>query len=221
MTRELEATVFVVDNDAPTLKNLETLLKSVRLRTETYLSAEEFFRNYDPSRPGCLILEIHMPGMGGMQLYQRLREEGHGIPVIFLTGRANVSTAVGALRAGAFDFLEKPANHQCLIDRACAAITQDRENRCQMAQQQEIARRFQSLSPRELAVLNQIIAGHTSKTIARNLGIGVTTVGVHRSNIMRKVGAATSTDLLYLVLQSGHSREHPFSKGQDDSMATI
>ncbi len=147
-----------------------------------------------------------MPGMCGMQLYQRLREQGHGIPVIFLTGHANVSTAVGAMRAGAFDFLEKPANHQCLIDRVCAAITQDRENRCQMAQQQEIARRFQSLSPRELTVVDQIIAGHTSKTIARNLGIGVTTVGVHRANIMRKVGAATSADLFYLVFQSGHSR---------------
>jgi two-component system response regulator FixJ len=211
MMKELEPTVFIVDADGPTLKDLEVLLQSVRLRTETYLSAEDFFGNYHHSRPGCLILNDRLPGVGGIGAYRRLRQEGDHLPVIFLTGHGTVATAVRAMREGAFDFLEKPLDHQYLIDRVQAAIAQDRDHRRQRAEHEGIARRFQALSARELAVLDGVVSGQTSKAIARTLGIEPKTVDVHRANIMRKVGVVTPTDLVYLALQSGHSRERPFS----------
>ena len=213
--RELEPTVFVVDDDAPTLRELEALLKSVRLRTEPYLSAEDFLRDYDRSCPGCLILEDCLPGLGGIGAYRRLRQDGDSIPVIFLAGHSTVRAAVRAMQEGAFDYLEKPFDHSYLVERVQAAIAQDQENRRQEARREEIIRRFQNLSSREIAVLDQLIAGRTSKTIARHLGIGSKTVDVHRANIMKKVGANTPADLVYLALQSGHSRERPFSKLQD------
>jgi len=220
MMRELERTVFIVDDDAPALKDLEALLKSVRLRTKIYLSGEDFVRDYDGSQSGCLILEIRLPGMGGMQIYRRLREEGCDIPVIFLTGHGGVPMAVRAIHAGAFDFLQKPANPQYLIDRVHAAIAQDRDNRRQRAEHEGIARRFQTLSVRELAVLDGVVSGQTSKAIAQTLGIEPKTVDVHRANIMRKVGVGTPAGLVYLALKNGYSRERPFSCLQDNSLVT-
>jgi two-component system response regulator FixJ len=108
--RDMEPTVFIVDNDTPVLKSLEALMQSVRLRVEIYLFAEDFFRNYDGVRPGCLILDVRMPKISGIEVYRQLRRKGSDIPVIFLTGHAEVATAVGMMREGAFDFLEKPCH---------------------------------------------------------------------------------------------------------------
>lgn len=217
MTRALEPTVYVVDDDAAVLEGLEALMESARLRTEVFRSVEDFFGKDDRPRPGCLILDDHLPGVGGIGAYRRLRQSGDSLPVIFLTGYATVAGAVRAMREGAFDFLEKPPEPQYLVDRVQAALAQDQENLRREARWKEIARRFQNLSARELAVLDQLVRGRTSKTIAQNLGLEPKTVDVHRANIMRKVGAATSAVLIYLALASGHSREHPSCKLQNDS----
>jgi FixJ family two-component response regulator len=210
--RALQPIVFIVDDDAPTLKELEAVLQSVRLRTESYPSADDFLRNYRRAHPGCLILGDCLTGAGGIEAYRRLRQDGHALPVILLTGQGTVPTAVCALREGAFDYLEKPYDHQYLIERVQAAIAQDRQNRRQEARQKQIERLFLALSPRERAVLNQLMDGQTSRAIARTLGIKPRTVNVHRANIMKKLGVATPADLIYLVFQSGHSRARPVGK---------
>jgi len=221
MMRELEPTVFIVDGDVGVLKSLDILMDSVRLRTEMYLSAEDFFRSYDRAGPGCLILEDRLPGIGGLGAYRRLRETGDNIPVIFLTAYGTVATAVRTMQEGAFDFLEKPPNDQYLIDRVQAALAQDRENLRQEAEKEEMGRRFQRLSPRERTVLDQLVGGRTSKAIARNLGIEPKTVDVHRANIMRKVGVGTTAGLVYLALTSGYSGERPLCELRDYSPATL
>jgi two-component system, LuxR family, response regulator FixJ len=206
--RELESTVFILDDDTPVLKGLEALMESVRLRAEVYLSADDFFRNYDPARPGCLILDVRMPGASGIEVYRRLRDEGSDIPVIFLTGYGDVGIAVGAMREGAFDFLEKHGNDQYLIDRVQAALAQDRANRRRNHEHSAIAGRLSTLSPRELQVVDQLLSGKTSKVIARDLGVGLKTVDFHRVNIMRKLGVETIADLVYLLVKNGYSREN-------------
>ena len=219
--RELEPTVFIVDDDAPVLKGLEALLLSVRVRTEIYLSAEDFFRDYTPIRPGCLILDVRMPRIGGIEVYRRLRQEGSDIPVIFMTGHTDIATAVAAMREGAFDFLEKPFNDQYLIDRVHAALAWDRENRGRNAERNAVATRLKALSPRELEVIDHLMAGQTSKTIAWNLGVGVKTVDFHRANIMRKTGAETTAELVCLLLEGGYSIHRRSSRSPRRSPAVV
>jgi len=217
----MEPTVFIVDDDAALLKGLEALMTSVRLRAEIYLSAEDFFANYHRARPGCLVLDVRMPGISGIGAYRRLREEGSHVPVIFLTGHADIRTAVGAMRDGAFDFLEKPVNDQYLIDRVQAAIALDRENRRRDVEQEEIVLRLKTLSPRELEVMDQLMAGQTSKAIARELGVGLKTVDFHRANIMRKVGVETVAELVRLVIKGKYVKEDRLSRTPCDALVMV
>jgi two-component system response regulator FixJ len=220
--RDMEATVFIVDNDTPVLKSLEALMQSVRLRVEIYLFAEDFFRNYDCSRPGCLILDVRMPKISGIEVHRQLRREGSDIPVIFLTGHADVATAVGMMREGAFDFLEKPCNDQYLIDRVQTAIARSLESQQHNSEQKAIAAQLGTLSPRELDVVHHLMHGLTSKAISHELGVGLKTVDFHRANIMRKAGAETVAELVQLLIRGGYSKEnHPLNRTRTSCLAAV
>jgi two-component system response regulator TtrR len=218
---ESPSTVFIVDDDEPVLECLKTLMESVQLRTEIYGSAQDFVRNYDRSAVGCLILDLRMLGVGGMGLYRQLREEGSDLPVIYLTGYADIPTAVSAMREGAFDFLEKPFRGQYLVHQVQTAIARHRESQERNARQQEIARRWKALSARELEVVERFVSGLTSRAIALDLDISLKTVHFHRVNIMRKLAVKTIVGLIYLVLSNESLRENRLNRTLTASYATI
>lgn len=199
----LEPTVFIVDSDMEIQRALRRLLESVRLRVEAYATTQEFLESYDVSRPGCLILEVRMRGMSGLELFRRLRKDGRQIPVIFYTDHGDVPMAVQVIREGAFHFLEKKGSEQYLLDQTHAAIAWDLRRRRDECEQQAAAARFDELSTREREVLTEIVAGKTNKEMAYQLGVAVKTVEFHRANIMRKVGADSMVRLLCLLSKSG------------------
>lgn len=203
---ELEPTVFIVDEDTDVQQRLRRILESVRVRVETYSTVGGFMERYDPSRPGCLILEVRMRDMSGMELHRRLRREGNRIPVIFITEHGDLPTAVQAMREGAFHFLEKPFNEQYILDQAQAALAHDCRERRKDAERCALIARFESLSHREQEVLLAVAGGRTNKAMARQFGIALKTVEFHRANVMKKVGAESVVDLVHLLLKSGWNR---------------
>jgi FixJ family two-component response regulator len=204
--KELNPTVFIVHNDPEVVRGLRALMESVRLSVETYAGARVLLQGLDVSRPGCLVLDVRMPEMNGIELCRRLREAGSIWPAIFVTEHGDVPTAVRAMQEGAFDFLLHPFSEQYLLDRVQAAIEKDCCERRGAAAQQAVADRFAALSPKERQVMNLIVDGLTSKAIARELGIGIKTVDFHKSNIMRKVGVETVVELVYLFIKGGCDR---------------
>lgn len=219
--RDQEPTVFILDNDVPVARGLAALMESVRLSAEVYTSAEDFFAQYDPARAGCLILDVRMPQVSGVEAYRRLRREGSDLPVIFLTGHADVATAVAAMRDGAFDFLEKPANDQYLIDRVQAALAQALERRRHEAEQNAIAARLSVLSPRELDIVDHLMDGRTSKAIACQLSVSLKTVDFHRANIMRKIGVDTVAELVYLLVKGGYSKDNRLTHAHREALVAV
>lgn len=200
---EPEPTVFILDEDIQVQRILRGLMESVRLRSEFYTTTQAFMEKHDPSRPGCLIVEVRVRDMSGIELYRRLRREGDKIPVIFLTKHGDISMAVQAMREGAFHFLQKPCNDQYLLDQTHAAIALDLERRREDAERRMAKARFEGLSARECDVLMEIIAGKTNKEMARRFGVVVKTVEFHRANIMKKVGIETVPELVRLLFKSG------------------
>ena len=174
-----EPTVFVVDDDPAVLRGLRLLMKSVKLNVETYLSAQEFLDDYDPAQPGCLLLDLRMPGISGLELQEILRTRNIPIPIIIITGYGEVSAAVQAMQKGAVDFLEKPFNDQVLVDQIQKAIAEDAQIRQQRAEQEAVLARLALLTPREQEVMDLVIAGEPNKVIARQLGISPKTVEFH------------------------------------------
>lgn len=192
-------TVFVVDDDAAIRDSLRWLIESVHLPVKTYASAAEFLDAADLKNPGCLILDVRMPGTSGLDLQEELGRRASVVPVILLTGHADVPMAVRAMKAGAFDFLEKPFNDQLLLDRVQDAIA-DSLCRCrEMAVQEDRLARLERLTPREREVLERVIAGKQNKVIARELGIGLKTVEVHRHNVMEKMEAQSLAELIHML----------------------
>lgn len=189
------ATVFVVDDDPQVREALLLLMESVDLPVEVFESAEEFLSSYSPDRPGCLILDVRMPGMSGLRLQRRLSELGMRIPTLILTAYAEVPVAVEAFRAGALDFLEKPYSPQELIDRVHEALRADAQVRRRQARQEELRELFESLTARECEVLEGIATGKNSKQIADGLGITRVTVDFHRRNLQEKMGVRNSVEL--------------------------
>lgn len=189
-------TVFVVDDDPALTDGLALLLSSAGLCVETFANAQTFLDAYRPDRPGCVIADIRMPGMSGLELQERLVDDGVHIPVIILTGHGDVSAAVRALKAGAVDFLEKPFNAQKLLERVNEAIAKDAEARRAAARQEEVAHCIARLTPRETEILELIINGNANKVIALELNISERTVELHRSRIMKKMRARSVTDLV-------------------------
>lgn len=194
-----EPTVFVVDDDAAVRGGLQQLLQTIGLNVQTYASADEFLASYRAGQPGCLVLDIRMPGMGGLDLQEQLAERGIQLPIIFLTGHGDVPAAVRALKAGAMDFLEKPFNSQVLLDLIQQAIRRDADARTRDAQESEITRRLALLTVREREVLDMMIVGKANKVIAMELDISERTVEFHRGKIMRKMRARSLAELINMV----------------------
>ncbi len=201
MTRE--ATVFVVDDDEAVRRFLRGLIESVDLSVETYGSAQEFLDAYEPGRPGCLLLDVRMPGMSGLELQRELAERTSDLPVIILTGHGNVQVAVHAMKAGAFDFVEKPFNNDLLLDRIQKAVAESVEADSNRIKQDEITSRLQLLTPRERQVLDLVVAGQTNKGVARHLDISEKTVEIHRAKVMEKMHAKSLADLVNMIARLG------------------
>jgi len=167
--KEQPPTVFVVDDDEAVRNSLRFLLKSVGLATRTLASAAEFLETYSPSQPGCLVLDVRMPGMSGLELQQQLNVRGAVIPVIFITGHGDIPMAVEAMQHGAFDFLQKPFRDQDLIDRIQRALAKDARNRSSLKEHDRIRQRFDSLTPREREVLTLMTRGKANKVMVMDL----------------------------------------------------
>lgn len=195
-----EPTVFIVDDDEAVGQSLRWLLESVGLRVEVFQSASAFISGYDPSRVGCLVLDVRMPGMSGLELQERLKEKQIGIPVIFITGHGDVPMAVRAMKAGAVDFIEKPFKDQELLDQIHRAIAQDLENRRSAAQRAALLERFHALTPREQEVMRLVAEGNPNKVIAYRLGLSSKTVEAHRARVMEKMQAKSLSDLVRMAL---------------------
>jgi two-component system response regulator FixJ len=193
-------TVFVVDDDEGVRNSLRFLLKSVGLATRALASAGEFLDTYKPSLPGCLVLDVRMPGMSGLELQQQLNLRGAVIPVIFITGHGDIPMAVEAMQQGAFDFLQKPFRDQDLIDRIQRALERDASNRVALDQHARIRARLDSLTPREREVLALMTRGKPNKIMAAELGVSQRTVEIHRARVMEKSGAASLAELVRMVL---------------------
>src|SRR5579864_601376 len=193
-------TVFVVDDDEGVRNSLRFLLKSVGLTTVALASANEFLQAYKPSQPGCLVLDVRMPGMSGLELQQQLNLRGAVIPVIFITGHGDVPMAVEAMQQGAFDFLQKPFRDQDLIDRIQRALERDSRNRIALDEHAKIRERLDSLTPREREVLTLMTRGKPNKVMAAELGVSQRTVEIHRARVMEKSGAASLAQLVRMVM---------------------
>jgi RNA polymerase sigma factor (sigma-70 family) len=197
-----QAIVHVVDDDAALRDSLRWLIESVGLRAHVYGTAEEFLSDYDGSGPGCLVLDVRMPGLSGLELQEKLRRQDIQIPIIIVTGHADVPIAIRALKAGAMDFIEKPFSDQILLDRVRDAIERDREQRKLAAKRAAIAAQVAQLTPREREVMALVVAGKANKVIASELGLSQKTVEVHRARVMRKMHAESVAQLVQLALES-------------------
>lgn len=198
-TMNNDPTVFLVDDDQAVRDALELLLETAAYRTESYPSAESFLDSCDPDRPGCLILDIRMPGMSGVRLQEALEARNIMLPVIFLTGHGTVPMSAKAFRNGAIDFMEKPFDESMLLERIEEAIRLDAANRATRARQAESAARLANLTPRECEIMLLIVAGRSNKEIAAGLDLSHRTVETHRSRIMDKTGARSLADLIELA----------------------
>lgn len=209
MPQEAAATVFVVDDDAGARNSLQFLLKSVGLSAVAFASAQEFLAGYKPHQAGCLVLDVRMPGMSGLELQQELNRRGAVIPVIFVTGHGDVPMAVEAVQHGAFDFVQKPYREQDLLDRIQRALAADRSNRAVLQQRDRIRARLASLTPREGEVLRLMTLGKPNKVMAAELGLSQRTVEIHRAHVMEKAGASSIAQLVRMVLdvEQGSSRQ--------------
>jgi two-component system response regulator FixJ len=193
-------TVFVVDDDEGVRNSLRFLLKSVGLPARALASAGEFLEGYQPSQPGCLVLDVRMPGMSGLELQQQLNLRGAVIPVIFITGHGDIPMAVEAMQQGAFDFLQKPFRDQDLIDRIQRALERDGRSRAALDEHARIRERLDSLTPREREVLALMTRGKPNKIMAAELGVSQRTVEIHRARVMEKSGAASLAQLVRMVM---------------------
>ena len=199
MTDERQ-TVFVVDDEESIRRSLSLLLDSVGLRSECFASAIEFLERFAAGCRGCLLLDVRMPAMSGIDLQTQLTEKGSTLPIIFLTGHADVPLAVRAMQAGAFDFLEKPFNDQELLDRTHAALDHEARDRSDLGQSHAVAERLARLTPREEEVLGLIVDGHPNKVVAARLSISERTVEIHRARVMDKMQADSLAQLVRMWL---------------------
>jgi two-component system response regulator FixJ len=198
--KEPSPIVFIVDDDAAVRGSLRLLIKSVGLVPTVLESAREFLDKYDPAQPGCLVLDVRMPQMSGLELQEQLNRRGAIIPVIFITGHGDVAMAVEAMQAGAFDFLQKPFRDQDLIDRIQRALEKDRADRAVLAERSVIRHRRELLTPREREVLDLVTGGKPNKVMAADLGVSQRTVEIHRARVMEKMGAASLAHLVRMVM---------------------
>src|SRR5262245_61777057 len=196
---EPEAVVFVVDDDASVRTSTERLVRSIGFRVQTFPSAREFLDGARPDVPSCLVLDIQMPGPSGLDLQQEVGRTGIDMPIIFVTGHADVPTTVRAMKAGAVEFLTKPYRRQALIDAVRAAIERDRLTRRARRDATALRERYAHLTPREREVMTFVVAGLLNKQIAAELDTTERTIKFHRAHIMEKMAAATLPDLVRMA----------------------
>ena len=201
-------TVFVVDDDEAVRSSLKMLLKSVGRAVTDYPSATAYLAAYQFERPGCLVLDIRMPGMSGLELQDQLNARGAIVPVIFISGHADVPMAVEAVQHGAFDFLPKPFRDQDLIDRVQAAIERDAANRKQLGALQGLRQRLESLTAREREVLDLVTQGKANKVMAGDLGVSQRTIEIHRARVMEKMEAHSLAQLVRMMITLEDKTEH-------------
>ncbi len=197
---EIQQTVYVVEDDEAVRDSLELLLKSDSKPVKTYESADAFLKDYSDKMAGCIVLDIRMPGMDGMELQKKLNDKHSILPIIFVTGHGDVPMAVDAMKEGAVDFIQKPYREEALLEKIEAALEQDQEQRKSLDEKQEIIRRVKSLTPREREIMDRMIAGQANKVIAIELEISQRTVEIHRSRVMHKMGTHSLAHLVRMVL---------------------
>lgn len=203
MTEHLPATVYVVDDDTGMLESTQWLLESVGLKVEAYTDGQQFLDAVTATSYGCVILDVRMPGLGGLNVQEELQKRGSRLPVIFISGHADVPIAVRAFKAGAFDFIEKPFNEQLLLDSVQQALQQQQTSSSRHKSDQATETLISTLTPREKDVFLPLAQGYTSREIAEQLGISVKTVELYRSRVMKRLGAERLPDVTGIAIVAG------------------
>ncbi|BAU49008.1 LuxR family transcriptional regulator [Sulfurifustis variabilis] len=193
------AVVYLVDDDQAVRDSLKWVIESAGFTVETYASSQAFLDAYRHDRPGCLVLDVRMPGISGLNLQTRLADKHSILPIIFISAHATVPDAVRAMRAGAVDFLIKPFNNQDLLDRIEQCVAEAVRRREERRQREEVARRLATLTPREREVLDGVVAGRTNRAIAAEMKVSVKTVDAHRAKVMDKMQASSLAELVHLM----------------------
>jgi len=212
--REPKVFIAVVDDDLSVREGLESLIRSAAgCRVETFASAQEFLARPNTEAPNCLILDLQLPGLSGLDLQKRMAEVGPEIPIVFLTGHGNIPASVRAMKAGAVEFLTKPFDDEELLRAIQEAIERDRRNRQQHTEMHELQVRYESLTAREQEVMQQVVSGLLNKQVAAELNITEFTVKVHRGQVMRKMHADSLADLVRMADKLGIRRLRGFGSG--------
>jgi RNA polymerase sigma factor (sigma-70 family) len=198
------ATVFVVDDDQAMRTSLKWLIESVGMVVESYASADDFLAHYQPGRPGCLVLDVRMPGMSGLELQEYLAGRDVHVPVVIITGHGDVPMAVRAMKGGAIDFIEKPFNDEVLLDAIRRALAREEQQREQLTECAHIQQRLASLTPREHEVMQMVTEGMSNKEIANRLGVSAKTIEAHRARVMEKMQAGSLAELVRMALMAAH-----------------
>jgi two-component system, LuxR family, response regulator FixJ len=196
-----KAMIYIVDDDEGMRRALTVLMTTVGYDAIAFAKPAEFLAKFNPEQQGCLVLDVRMPEMSGLEVQQHLNRAGSILPVILVTGHGDIPMAVQAMKDGAFDFLQKPFRDQDLLDRINAALKQDAENRAIIEQQVDLKRRVESLTPREREVMLLVVDGKANKVIAIDLGLSERTVEIHRANVMEKMGARSVAHLVKMQLK--------------------
>jgi FixJ family two-component response regulator len=205
---EASATVHVVDDEADMLKALERLLGTAGFAVQTYSSPRQFLAQHDHTAPGCIVLDLALPGLNGLELQQALQTQGSALPIVFLTGRGDIAASVRAMKLGAADFLTKPVDADELIAAVEAALERNRAQRANRADRDAVANRLAALTAREREVFELIAQGRLNKQIAAEFGTVEKTIKFHRANLMRKLGVRTVADLVRLAERAGTGNPH-------------
>ena len=200
--------VYIIDDDQAMVESLSWIIESIGLKVKTYIRAQEFLEEYNPQQHGCLLLDVRMPGMSGPELQLKLTEQGTPtLPIIFISGHGDVPLAVRIMKAGAIDFLTKPFNDQVLIESINKALRIDKSNREKRQESAQARAKFALLSPREVQVLQGIVAGKPNKVVSYELNISLKTVEAHRASVMKKMSAKSVPELVKLVLTNSFQEE--------------
>lgn len=207
--REDEPTVFIVDDDASVREGVADLLRSVGHMVLSFRSAQEFLDSPRPDAPGCIVLDVRLPGPSGLEVQRTLTKMGIQLPIIFISGHGDIPMSVRAIKSGAIEFLTKPLHEQQLLDAVQAGVERDRARREEATLGAELQKRFDSLTPRERDILALAVSGRRNKQIAGQLGLSEMTVKVHRSHIMQKMRANSLVDLLRMADQLGVASKPP------------